>query len=114
MAYDFQKLSKDILIIDSQKDFDMYLESNFVEIEEYFLNITNDELDDIKFDIEDFLYDLLDNKLIQKQNSKIANAFLILLAEKFLQTSFIGAITILVEHLPKELLNLGLKLQNYI
>jgi hypothetical protein len=51
MAYDFQKLSKDILIIDSQKDFDMYLESNFVEIEEYFLNITNDELDDIKFDI---------------------------------------------------------------
>ena len=101
MAYDFQKLSKDILIIDSQKDFDMYLESNFVEIEEYFLNITNDELDDIKFDIEDFLYDLLDNKLIQKQNSKIANAFLILLAEKFLQTSFIGAITILVEHLPK-------------
>lgn len=101
MAYNFQKLSKDILIIDSQKDFDMYLESNFVEIEEYFLNITNDELDDIKFDIEDFLYDLLDNKLIQKQNSKIANAFLILLAEKFLQTSFIGAITILVEHLPK-------------
>ena len=101
MLYSFQKLSKDILIIDSQKDFDMYLESNFVEIEEYFLNITNDELDDIKFDIEDFLYDLLDNKLIQKQNSKIANAFLILLAEKFLQTSFIGAITILVEHLPK-------------
>lgn len=101
MLYNFQKLSKDILIIDSQKDFDMYLESNFVEIEEYFLNITNDELDDIKFDIEDFLYDLLDNKLIQKQNSKIANAFLILLAEKFLQTSFIGAITILVEHLPK-------------
>lgn len=101
MLYSFQKLSKDILIIDSQKDFDMYLESNFVEIEEYFLNITNDELDDIKFDIEDFLYDLLDNKLIQKQNSKIANAFLILLAEKFLQTSFIGAITILVEHLPQ-------------
>ncbi len=66
-----------------------------------FLNITNDELDAIKFDIEVFLYDLLDNKLIQKQNSKIANAFLILLSEKFLQTSFIGAITILVEHLPK-------------
>ena len=30
MLYSFQKLSKDILIIDSQKDFDMYLESNFV------------------------------------------------------------------------------------
>jgi len=101
MTYDFSKLSKDILLINSQSDFESYLESNFIEIERYFLNISDKELDEIKFDIEDFLYDLLDDKLIQKQNSKIVNAFLILLAEKFLQTSFIGAITIIADYLPQ-------------
>lgn len=101
MIFDFHKFSKDMLHINSQNDFESYLESNFIEIETYFSNISDEELDEIKFDIEDFLYDLFDDKLIQKQNSKIVNAFLILLAEKFLQTSFIGAITIIVDYLPQ-------------
>jgi len=101
MSYDFTRLSKDIIHVNSHSDFEIYLESNFIEIERYFLNISDDELDGIKFDIEDFLYDLFENKLIQKQNSKIINAFLILLAEKFLQSSFIGAITIITDYLPQ-------------
>jgi hypothetical protein len=101
MTFDFYKFKKDISTLKSHTDFSDYLESCFAELEEYLLNISNDEIQKVKFDIEDLLYDLLDWKLVQKDNSKIINAFLILLAEKFLQTSFIGAITIIAEYLPE-------------
>ena len=100
MIFDFDKFSKDILTLQTQDDFTTYLESCFIEFEEYLLNISNDEVQEIKFEIEDILYDLLDNKLIQNHNSKTINAFLLLLAEKFLQTSLIGAITIITDYLP--------------
>ena len=100
MIFDFDKFSKDILTLQTQDDFTTYLESCFIEFEEYLLNISNDEVQEIKFEIEDLLYDLLDNKLIQNHNSKTINAFLLLLAEKFLQTSLIGAITIITDYLP--------------
>ena len=100
MIFDFDKFSKDIASLHTQDDFSAYLESCFTELEEYLLNISDDEIQNIKFDIEDMLYDLLDNKLIQNHNSKTINAFLILLAEKFLQTSLIGAITIIDDYLP--------------
>ncbi len=100
MIFNFHKFSKDIINLQTQDDFSVYLESYFIELEEYLLNISNDEIQGIKFDIEEILYDLLDNNLIQNHNSKTINAFLILLAEKFLQTSLIGAITIIVCYLP--------------
>lgn len=100
MIFDFDKFSKDIASLQTQDDFSVYLESCFIELEEYLLNISNDEIQEIKFDIEDILYDLLDNNLIQNHNGKTINAFLILLAENFLQTSLIGAITIISDYLP--------------
>lgn len=100
MIFDFDKFSKDILTLKTQEDFTTYLESCFIELEEYLLNISNDEIQEIKFEIEDLLYDLLDNNLVQNHNNKTINAFLILLAEKFLQTSLIGAITIISDYLP--------------
>lgn len=100
MTFYFDKFSKDIASLQTQDDFSAYLESCFIELEEYLLNISDDEIQKIKFDIEDMLYDLLDNNLIQNHNSKTINAFLILLAEKFLQTSLIGAITIIADYLP--------------
>lgn len=95
-----QKLYSDISKLKNQNDFGFYLESNFIDIEEYFLNISNDEINDIKFEIEDMLYNMIDFKLIQNKNSQIINAFLLLLAEKFLQTSLIGSITIISKYLP--------------
>jgi len=100
MIFDFDKFSKDILTLKTQEDFTTYLESCFIELEEYLLNISNDEIQEIKFEIEDLLYDLLDNNLVQNHNNKTINAFLILLAEKFLQTSLIGAIIIISDYLP--------------
>ena len=100
MIFDFDKFSKDILTLQTQDDFTAYLESCFIELEEYLLNISNYEIQEIKFEIEDLLYDLLDNNLVQNHNNKTINAFLILLAEKFLQTSLIGAITIISDYLP--------------
>ncbi|MBD3842155.1 MAG: hypothetical protein IE909_09765 [Campylobacterales bacterium] len=90
---DFAKLTKDIAAIKRASDLSIYFESCFDEIEECLSNISNDEMRQIKFDIEGLLYDLLDNKLVQKNNSQVINAFLILLAEKLLQASLIGAIT---------------------
>ena len=101
MKFNFQNFSKDLGSLSTQDDFTNYLESCFIEIEEYLLNISNEDIQKIKFDIEDLLYDLLDNNLIQNQNSKIISAFLLLLSEKFLQTSLIGAITIIIDYLPK-------------
>lgn len=96
--FDFQQFSKNITLIKNQNDFSLYLESCFIELEDFFQNISNENIQTIKFDIEDLLYDLLDNKLIQLKNSKIINAFLILLAEKFIQTSLIGSIMIISDY----------------
>jgi len=101
MIFDFYKFKQDISAIKNQNDFSGYLESCFVELEEYLLNISEDEIQKVKFEFEALLYDLLDSNLVQQQNSKIINAFLILLGEKFLQTSFIGAITIILDYLPE-------------
>jgi hypothetical protein len=97
--FDFNKFSKNITLIKDQNDFSLYLESCFIEIEDFFQNISNEDIQTIKFDIEDLLYNLLDNKLIQSNNSKIINAFLILLAEKFIQTSLIGSIMIISDYM---------------
>jgi hypothetical protein len=97
---DFSKLSKDILEIRNQEQFSKYLESYFSEIEQYFDNLSLEEIDKLKFDIEDLLYDLEDNKLIQEQNTNLINAFLILLAQKFEQANLIGAITLIFNYLP--------------
>ena len=98
--YDIHQLSKDIVKLKNQNEFEDYLESNFIEIEEYLLKIDDGEIDSIKFDIEDMLYDMIDYKLILDKNSITINAFLILLSEKFLQTSLIGSITIISNYLP--------------
>lgn len=107
--FDFQKFSSDLKSLQTQNDFTAYLESYFIELEEYLLNISNENIQEIKFDIEDLLYDLLDDKLIQKNNSNIINAFLLLLAEKFLQTSLIGAITIIIDYLPNSAIKVRLE-----
>ena len=97
--FNFQQFSKNITLIKNQNDFSLYLESCFIELEDFFQNISNEDIQNIKFDIEDLLYDLLDNKLVQSKNHKIINAFLILLAEKFIQTSLIGSIIIISDYI---------------
>ena len=97
--FDFHKFSKDLLQIKNQEQFSKYLESYFSEIEEYFDNLSLEEIDKLKFNIEDLLYYLEDNKLINKDNSNIINAFLILLSEKFIQTSLIGSIMLISDYI---------------
>ncbi|HDQ16280.1 MAG TPA: DUF4145 domain-containing protein [Bacteroidetes bacterium] len=98
--FNFQKFIGNVSAIKKQDEFNDYLKSSFMEIEEYLLNISDEEINKIKFDIEDLLYDLLDNKLIGNKDSKVINAFLILLAEKLIQSSLVGAITIISNYLP--------------
>lgn len=100
MSYNFQKLSKDTLALSTQDEFSQYLEFYFTKIEQYFDSLSQSEIQDIKFDLEDLLHDMLDHKLILKSNPQIVNAFLILLAQKFIESSLIGAITIVKDYLP--------------
>jgi len=97
--FNFKQFSKNIILIKNPNDFSSYLESCFIELEDYFKNISNEDIQDIKFEIEDLLHDLLDYNLIQSKNSKIINAFLILLSEKFIQTSLIGSITLISDYI---------------
>lgn len=99
--FDLSSFIEDSKRFESQEQFSKYLESCFVELENYLNGIGYDEFQKIKFDIEELLYDLIENKLIQKENSKIINAFLILLAQKLEQAMLIGAITIVYEYLPQ-------------
>lgn len=52
MTFNFDKFSKDIASLKVQDDFSVYLESCFIELEEYLLNISNDEIKEIKFDMK--------------------------------------------------------------
>ena len=95
------EIKDDALKCASQEEFSKYLESYFFEIESYFGNLTISELNELKFDIEDFLYDLLDASLIKKTNPQIINAFLLLLAKILEQANLLGIITVLFDSLPE-------------
>ena len=95
------QITTDALKCQTPEDFSKYLESYYFEIEQYFNDLTLGELDALKFDIEDFLYDLMDASLIGKINSQIVNAFLLLLANTFEQTNLLGMITIIFDYLPE-------------
>ncbi|MCD4667308.1 MAG: DUF4145 domain-containing protein [Sulfurimonas sp.] len=107
--FDLKIFSQDIGKFQNQKDFSKYLESYFMDLESYFLDLNVSDLNKIKFDFEELLYDLLDYKLVTNNNSEIINAFLILLSEQLEQANLIGAIKIIFEYLPESAVKYRLK-----
>ena len=99
--FDLKVFTTNIRNFKNKSEFEKYLESCFMELEEYFEKLSLEEIDKLKFDFEDLLYDLEDQKLILQTNSKMINAFLILLAQKFEQAQLVGAITIILTYLPQ-------------
>jgi len=99
-VFDFKKFTIDVLHHTTQEDLSKYLESCFMELEEYLESLSATKTNKMKFDIEDFLFEMLDAKLIKKENTKIINAFLLLIAQKLEQANLIGAITDLLKYLP--------------
>lgn len=107
--FDLKKFSDDIKKFKNQGEFGKYLESCFIDLESYFLNLSVNDLNGIKFEFEELLYDLLDYKLVMNDNSEIINAFLILLAEQIEQANLVGAIKIIFEYLPESAVKFRLK-----
>ena len=107
--FDFHKFTEDVLSYKNQNDLSKYLESCYIELEEYLNSLSISQIDKMKFDIEDFLLDMLDAKLIQKTNTKMVNAFLILFAQKIEQSNLIGAITEILNYLPNSAIKNRLK-----
>lgn len=99
--FDFKKFTIDVLHHTTQEDLSKYLESCFMEFEEHLESLSATQTNKIKFDIEDFLFEMLDAKLIKKENTKIINAFLLLIAQKLEQANLIGAITDILNYLPE-------------
>ena len=98
------KIRENILKCQNRKEFTIYLENNFINIQSYFNNLDTVHLNNIKFKIEDIFYDLVDKSFIFKSgNTKFINAFLILLAELFEQLKLTSAIIELISYLPKEI-----------
>jgi len=101
---DISYITNNILKCNNQKDFSIFLDREFLDIQVYFNRLDNQELDSIKFDMEDILYNLIDNQLISKtDNSVVVNAFLILLAEFFEEFKLISATIEIVEYLPQKI-----------
>jgi len=101
---DINYIKKNIEEFENQKDFSIFLEDKLLDIQSYFESQNTKQLGSIKFDIEDIIYDLVDNQLIFKEdNSSIINAFLILLAELFEELKLTSAIIEIIEYLPKNI-----------
>ena len=100
--FDFHRFQKDCRTFSNQSDFSKYLESSFTELESYFATLEIDQLSDMRFNLENFLYDdLIENELITDDNPPRINAFLLLLSEQFERANLIGAITIINYYLPE-------------
>ncbi len=97
----FLEFRKAIFTCKDQNDFSKYLESSYIEFEEYFENLSLEKLNELKFEIEDLLYDLESENFLQDKNSEIVNAFLILLAQRFEQVNMLGAISNILNYLPE-------------
>lgn len=67
----------------NKSEFESYLESCFLELENFFDSKGTEDINDIGLDLEKILNDLQSNNFICQQNSNIVNAFLILLAQQF-------------------------------
>ena len=101
---DINYIKKTIEEFENQKDFSIFLEDKLLDIQSYFESQNTKQLDSIKFDVEDIIYDLVDNQLIFKEdNSSIVNAFLILLAELFEELKLTSSIIEIIEYLPKNI-----------
>jgi len=99
--FDFTQFTQNLKSIKTKTEFSKYLESCFTDLEGYFNTLKSEELNELKFEIEELLYDLEDHQLILHDNTPIINAFLILLAQKFEQAGLIGAITNILNYLPQ-------------
>jgi len=97
--FNFSDLSTTIRSI-NKNDFDKYIESIYLDVNNYLMNLDNCKLANIKYDIEEILYDLIKFNLISEKNSKIVNSFLLLLAEQFEQLYLTGAIVEIIHYLP--------------
>ena len=97
-------IKNNILKCKNKKEFSSFLDNELLDIQAYFESLDTQKLDNIKFDIEEIIYDLVDNQLVSKRNNSLTvNAFLILLAELFEELKLTSAIIEIIEYLPKEI-----------
>lgn len=93
---DFYDFEQNVMKCDDKYDFYKYLESSFIEIENYFGSLDKNELELIRNDIERFLSKLVDRSFLDNKNEAIVNSLLILIAEKFENAYFSEPFTILL------------------
>ena len=83
-----------------KNDFKKYLESIYLDFYNYLYSLDYKELKIIRYELEDLLYDLIENELISEMNANIVNALLQLLAEQFEQLHLTGTIIEIIPFLP--------------
>lgn len=89
----FPKIKKDISSLNDKHSLREYLEDYIYDIERYFETITKRELDSIKFELQELIYDIIDRGFISIKNHILVDDFLIILGE-FCQKVQLRSLTI--------------------
>lgn len=92
-------LYHDIEQLKNVNDFNEYLNHDFENIKTFLQSKNREEIDNEKFNLENLLFVLEDNKLISKDNNVIVNEFLVLLFHCFETIQFESTIRVLLSYL---------------
>ncbi|MFK5976019.1 MAG: hypothetical protein QM493_05890 [Sulfurovum sp.] len=96
----FPKLKQDISSLFDSSSLREYLDTYLYDIEIYFESITKSELNSIKFDLQELIYDMIDKELFSCDNDIVVDDFLLILGE-FAHKAKLRSLTIeLVPLLP--------------
>ncbi len=77
----FHKLKQDISSLFDNLSLKEYLRDYIYDIEIYFKSITKSELNSIKFDLQELIYDMIDQELLSCDNDIVVDDFLLILGE---------------------------------
>jgi hypothetical protein len=99
--FDLYIFSNNVVRLKNKSGFESYLESCFLEMENFFDSKCEEDIKEISFDLEKIVYDLQSNNFICQQNSSIVNAFLILLAQQFEKIIDVKLMRLIVSFLPE-------------
>ncbi|MEA2018299.1 MAG: methyltransferase domain-containing protein, partial [Campylobacterota bacterium] len=100
-TFDFYHFIKKIYNIKDKDIFEVYLESSYLELEDLFQSKSIEDVEELKFELKNLILHLLEKAFIKNTNSKITNAFLILIAQKIEEINSIELMQIIFKYLPE-------------
>jgi len=99
IMFDFVNFCKKLKTI-PKDEFERYIKNNYDELKEYLFLLNDEKRQEIKNDIEDLLYDLIEYDFLLDTQSPIVVEFLVLVAKELEKLYLRGAIVEILHYLP--------------